>query len=151
LTYGDLDGSTAFERWIANVHAVEELNRMLSVLPSDEAEFFRAVIKAGGQSAFSRASGMPDQTVRDYVARIIAKLAGILDKSCYIQHTTLGNYGRSPSDPERFVGVGSGDPHGDWAYKPTWQDIANGSAPRDEGYNWSAAARRLFTKRRKRP
>ena len=144
LTYEEFDDSTPFERLLASADAAGELSAELLSLPAEDAEFVREVLSAGSVRALCRLTGEPRRSLDVRLAKIVQRLSAHYRETCYIQWSPSNNFGQSGSNPERFVGVGSGNPYADWSWKPTPEDVKNGAEPRQTGYPWSAGAKKLM-------
>ncbi len=142
LTGEDLDDSTEFEAFVRNVDATRELDRLLRFADPLDAAFVKDVTRAGGMRAYAQFANVTAMSVSRRMSKIMEGLALHRHKTCYIHGTGMdfsqhrnGRYNMSES---------VGNPWADWAYKPTPEDVANGSAPRDDAFNWSAGARRAY-------
>lgn len=162
LTYDDLDDFESINAALIGLDARGQLLAALDRLPSDESKFLREVMRHGGISAFSRAVGVPQPTVSTRVTRIVKKLSDNRWKTWYIQGTgkrssrgflpggeDFGAYRwqramLGPSIKIESSIHSSGNPWADWSWKPTREDVRNGSEPRKIGYPWSAGARKIL-------
>lgn len=147
LTYQDLDNPTEFEALAQSGELQNMADRMLRFLPDEDAQFFRAVTKAGGVRAFAKAANRTPMSVSRQLKAIMAELALHSAKTCYNRET--GSTGQEKNG-QFYRTQHVGNPWADWAYKPTPEDIARGAAPRDDSFKWSEGAVRLGARNRRR-
>jgi hypothetical protein len=152
LTYGDLGFTDGSEDELLGLDAPERLSRLLDRLHGDDSKFMKELIRAGGVRAFSRLVGVPAMTISRQTHRIVKKLVVHRRKTSVIRDmdgTHLPFFPQFPQTYDNESGRRLFDethscPMADWSYKPTAADLAKGAAPRDDGYPWSAGARRVL-------
>lgn len=143
LTYDDIDDSTEFEQLMRSGELQNWADQLLRFIDEVDAEFFRAVARAGGTRAFAAAHGLPVMTVQDRKRKIMAALTVHREKAWYNSGT--GSGGPNPAHNGRWsIQESVGNPWADWSYKPTDADVAAGALPRDDRFKWSDGARRTW-------